>query len=1095
MIQFQSLAHKSVAAWPLISRPIVRVLAGAALLCIGASASADQLLVTGANANGNSVYDLNLTPSSATPPTPVIANATTAINSDGKKQGSFDALVWASNAFCKSLDLIVADVADHQIVRYQGASTVSGCYNPTAKPPPTVSPTAQVIFKWSKLGSGPAQPNGLSVDANGNLFVVSSSGLLDPKPSVWVLPFNQTAKQNCSNQPAGAYCAPVLIDNKFGGVLTLALSETLVAGTTTPLWSAGDLLVLVGDSFDARLTVYKQSAIYGNNTNGVIATGGLPAKGPSSTPIPFSKFIALLADPFGMDIWPANATTGTNTAVLFTTIDGRILRFDTVQNKFIANFANSVGPGLEKLRVGTYANVPYAFVAQVLAKGTGQILAFAAPPASGANKPLAAVTSGVLNPIGLAVSSSASTPVPQECTTPSCGYQPLVVAPLGPVATTTFSPPPGVNFTGTITEQDCIVDPDPRVTIGEESAWSCSGADLMIGSGTAYCPSFPASIIPGSVCGHSGPDVRGFAVIEGTALGVDPVDNNTFFQTALNIDTVLPGPGNLECNTFGTTGLIPLTAWGTRSDLTTVEGSMVEDSPAFGTLFPDLGGAPGYLADLTSTCDLSTSGGHGISMFAFGLALSNNTPSYVYSLQFEKYSALQSTVEAAAITPTVQTTLEAGNTTAETYISAAEGGVNATANLDCALAQIYATDLFLRETLAANPTAFSSNLVSSPPGGGNTDPAADIDSRLANWYLTINTEILLNAPPPPPALTGYPLPFPVPASSVPPACYTIGGTVSGLTGSGPVLQDSFTNTSLNYSGTDSDSVTGNGTFTFPTALATGSNYNVTVMTQPAEQTCSVTNGSGTVGTSNIANITVTCSTTVTGNVVINYFTLGFTAPTEETPGYSDASFFAPNATQCNFTSLYGSFAPSFVLTGPPLTLEDTIQNAYSNNTQEFPPASGPGYGTDTYALTCYGAAGTPPATIAPILNASGTTPVTQTPLAIDGFGEDFNGNLVWETVPTPNSATCTLIDEFGGTLPSYITSSGPAIQSPITGLPGMEPVTPSSPDYVSPNACAVEDASPVLLPDTLTLVCSDPNLGTAVAQLVWTTTSCAPAIP
>jgi hypothetical protein len=1066
MMHVRGLAHKSVAAWPLISRPIVRVLAGAALLCIGASANADQLLVTGANANGNSVYDLNLTPSSATPPTPVIANATTAINSDGKKQGSFDALVWASNAFCKSLDLIVADVADHQIVRYQGASTVSGCYNPTAKPPPTVSPTAQVIFKWSKLGSGPAQPNGLSVDANGNLFVVSSSGLLDPKPSVWVLPFNQTAKQNCSNQPAGAYCAPVLIDNKFGGVLTLALSETLVAGTTTPLWSAGDLLVLVGDSFDARLTVYKQSAIYGNNTNGVIATGGLPAKGPSSTPIPFSKFIALLADPFGMDIWPANATTGTNTAVLFTTIDGRILRFDTVQNKFIANFANSVGPGLEKLRVGTYANVPYAFVAQVLAKGTGQILAFAAPPASGANKPLAAVTSGVLNPIGLAVSSSASTPVPQECTTPSCGYQPLVVAPLGPVATTTFSPPPGVNFTGTITEQDCIVDPDPRVTIGEESAWSCSGADLMIGSGTAYCPSFPASIIPGSVCGHSGPDVRGFAVIEGTALGVDPVDNNTFFQTALNIDTVLPGPGNLECNTFGTTGLIPLTAWGTRSDLTTVEGSMVEDSPAFGTLFPDLGGAPGYLADLTSTCDLSTSGGHGISMFAFGLALSNNTPSYVYSLQFEKYSALQSTVEAAAITPTVQTTLEAGNTTAESYISAAEGGVNATANLDCALAQIYATDLFLRETLAAGPTAFSSNLVSSPPGGGDTDPAGDIDSRLANWYLTINTEILLNAPPPPPALTGYPLPFPVPASSVPPACYTIGGTVSGLPTSGSGLSGLV----LLDNGGDALSfpVGANGTFTFPTALPSGSAYNVTVQSSPSGESCSVSNGSGNVTNANITGVVVTCSAVVVGPPAISGVGYWYQ--------YQNIYFISTNLYFCNAGDLdyaINSGGQQYDLSGMPGN--GTYQSAFS---VELPPLF------DTITLTCYDQTGTIPVFGGPVLITNPSFTSSNTPLSITNFAADLvNNALIWATANSTPNTVCALMDEFG----NQPESPDPYPTAPMLNLPSSSSGYVNG-EYLYPNNSA-PSCPETQYADTVTLTCTDAANGAAVQTVTvnWST--------
>ena len=43
-------------------------------------------------------------------------------------------------------------------------------------------------------------------------------------------------------------------------------------------------------------------------------------------------------------------------------------------------------------------------------------------------------------------------------------------------------------------------------------------------------------------------------------------------------------------------------------------------------------------------------------------------------------------------------------------------------------------------------------------------------------------------------------------------------------------------------------VAANGTFTFPTALASGSSYAVTVQTQPASptQTCAVSNGSGTV---------------------------------------------------------------------------------------------------------------------------------------------------------------------------------------------------------------------------------------------------------
>jgi hypothetical protein len=53
------------------------------------------------------------------------------------------------------------------------------------------------------------------------------------------------------------------------------------------------------------------------------------------------------------------------------------------------------------------------------------------------------------------------------------------------------------------------------------------------------------------------------------------------------------------------------------------------------------------------------------------------------------------------------------------------------------------------------------------------------------------------------------------------ATYTIAGTVSGLTGTGLVLQNN---------GTDSLSITADGSFTFSTPIADGSTYNVTVLT-------------------------------------------------------------------------------------------------------------------------------------------------------------------------------------------------------------------------------------------------------------------------
>jgi 6-phosphogluconolactonase (cycloisomerase 2 family) len=84
---------------------------------------------------------------------------------------------------------------------------------------------------------------------------------------------------------------------------------------------------------------------------------------------------------------------------------------------------------------------------------------------------------------------------------------------------------------------------------------------------------------------------------------------------------------------------------------------------------------------------------------------------------------------------------------------------------------------------------------------------------------------------------------------------TIGGTVTGLTGTGLVLQDN---------GTDNLSITSSGPFTFATALASGKAYAVTVATQPTSpsQTCTVANGTGTTGSSNVTNVAITCSAAV-----------------------------------------------------------------------------------------------------------------------------------------------------------------------------------------------------------------------------------------
>ena len=92
--------------------------------------------------------------------------------------------------------------------------------------------------------------------------------------------------------------------------------------------------------------------------------------------------------------------------------------------------------------------------------------------------------------------------------------------------------------------------------------------------------------------------------------------------------------------------------------------------------------------------------------------------------------------------------------------------------------------------------------------------------------------------------------------------YALSGSVSGL-GTGAQV------TLANADNGDAVTVTGNGTFNFPTPLPFNGSYNVSVGTQPVGETCSVANGTGSGVTAAVSNVTVVCSTltyTLSGTV-------------------------------------------------------------------------------------------------------------------------------------------------------------------------------------------------------------------------------------
>jgi hypothetical protein len=97
-----------------------------------------------------------------------------------------------------------------------------------------------------------------------------------------------------------------------------------------------------------------------------------------------------------------------------------------------------------------------------------------------------------------------------------------------------------------------------------------------------------------------------------------------------------------------------------------------------------------------------------------------------------------------------------------------------------------------------------------------------------------------------------------------PLTYTIGGSVSGLVGSGLVLQQS---------GGDDLAIAADGSFTFSTAVNDGSIYVVTVLVQPSEpaQTCVVTNGDGAVVGADVTDVAVACTTDVSDRIFVDGF--------------------------------------------------------------------------------------------------------------------------------------------------------------------------------------------------------------------------------
>ena len=674
---------------------------------------AQSLRVTVANgAPPSAVYDALFSPVS-----------TTLLNADGAAYQSLQSLVFVpgSNA---GVDLIAADTIGGKLVHY---------YAPTGTP----LTSATVIWSADSHVPGPQQPDGLSVDAAGNLYVTTNF----PCPQLWVLQPSPSAP--------GGYGAPVLLDDHFAGkkvdwlidtvVVPTNLSAAVQANLAAVGVHPGDVLVLVADldcdPYDSRRTsVFDYSAA---SIAARLANPGAPIAAPATAlresqfPQPAHHSTPL---PTGLDIWPIDGS------LILSASNGQILQYTlpTGTTASTASYGSQTpalwtqatrttfatipcdGGRFFKMRTGIQSGTAYVFVTQTTGLASGNILQFAVPadmatPPNGfgfvnatLTVPTSASGSGPSTagpPVGIAVAPPAVVTQAADCVADAGGCNPT-----GGLSHTILPGAAGVGpqgVRGNIVEQTCIIT-DTRL----KADGSCPGT-LNI---AALCPGFPANTVPATICGASGPAKNQFAIVQSIANGVDDVPG-ILVQSEASPPELIPGTADLGC-----TKAAQVVGWTPR--LGSDEGVTPEGAAVI---------------DITGYCDRSGGATRGNSIWMVGGQLSSTLASTSALTGFtnQKLANLGNAIKAANIARPVKTGLDVCLVATAVLLN--------TRHYSCAARTVWACDQFV----AKNASSFGS----SPD---NPNPYGDVRGRLGSVFYTINSRIQGNPPNASWPLTGAP---------------------------------------------------------------------------------------------------------------------------------------------------------------------------------------------------------------------------------------------------------------------------------------------------------------------------------------------------
>jgi hypothetical protein len=608
--------------------------------------------------------------------------STTLLNSDQSSFLRIESLAF-NNTGPSSLNLLAADNLNHNVVQYTGDFSCTPLINCSKG-----SVLTQITVK---------NPQGMSLDRAGDLYLLNDAPGSSPLPAVYVAP----------TDTMGGFMPSQLIDNTNFGKQQ-AVVETLIVGTPP---SSGTDIGLNAQNGDLLVLATGPNALY-----------RYPRSSDGIGPMPGAVQHTLLAQCThnqktacipagevcnGIAIWQ----DGT---LLMSCQSGRILNYDIKEDsptnfKQLPDFAD-ISAGLVKIKVARELGQWSAFVSQSGPGNHGSVIEVTT--VGGTIQANATVNMGG-NTQGIAVTNTAQG-LASSCQQMN-GKQVAGCDLLGDSKHTVLRhivkpDHNGVGGLGGAIVEDMCVATDPRYgNPPVVPAQGCGDTSVLVDD---ICHGFDPTrtiTVPGFLCARAGSNGASVAIVRTRLTTVDQYDQ-TYIENVVEPENVLGGNSEPVCGPVQPGAQIGLVVWGPTPD---------DRQPGFSNM-----------GDINTGCGTGHGGGYTNSLWAIGMALDTSASELQTSNQTEFFAPQPGNppLQVAVPLPTAMAPVALENF--------AQTKFNSLANIVVGLTQgTNGTGITIADPLSQE---LWNTFNSLPPGGFNSINPGCIDQ---SWSIFYNAAI------------------------------------------------------------------------------------------------------------------------------------------------------------------------------------------------------------------------------------------------------------------------------------------------------------------------------------------------------------------